>query len=284
MPAHNAAKTIGAAVKSTLRALPADAELLIFLDGCTDRSEEVLTQIEDVRLRVIKSDENVGVAAGLNHLLDSARGKYIARMDADDVCLPGRFRRQVKAIEHTGSDFVFSNAILFGKSIPPLGLMPQAPLALTGVDVSLALIFGNPFVHPTMFARAASINGLGGYRNLPAEDYDLWLRASAQGSVMRRINSFGILYRVHKAQLTSQLTWQKANDDCLEVRNARRYLALRALGTDSLEDSELGRLLSEIIKKIALDKPITSRICTLTKLIGIKATFNAMISRRVKDD
>jgi glycosyltransferase involved in cell wall biosynthesis len=274
MPAHNAARTLRVAISSTLRALPQNAELLIFLDGCSDNSEQVAKAFKDSRVKIHKSDSNVGVATALNKLLAVAQGFFIARMDADDICLPGRFRTQAREIQKSDSDFIFSNAVLFGRSVSPFGLMPQPPFALDGLEVRLALIFGNPFVHPTMFAKASSIKAMGGYRSLPAEDYDLWLRASENGLGIRKLNSFGILYRVHKAQLTQQKSWQQENAECLEVEDGRLSLAMQVLGAAGPKKLDLASLRSEVVKEVlsGTSKPIAS----LAKLIGLKATARAM--------
>src|SRR5699024_5894599 len=93
-----AADTIGAAVRSTLRALPADAELVVGDDGSTDDTLARLDDIQDPRLRVTPGPGR-GVAATLNALLSGVDSEFVARMDADDVVLPGRFARQLRALE-----------------------------------------------------------------------------------------------------------------------------------------------------------------------------------------
>lgn len=277
MPAHNAARTLRSAIRSTLRSMPNNAELLLFLDGCSDNSEQVATSFRDPRVKIHKSEKNIGVAAALNEMLSVAQGAYIARMDADDICLPGRFRNQARELQRTDSDFVFSNAILFGQSVSPVGVMPQPPFALEGHETQIALIFSNPFVHPTMFAKASSIKAMGGYRSLPAEDYDLWLRASASGLDIRKLSSFAILYRVHKAQLTQQKSWQSKNAECLEVEEARKSLAMRVLGTSRSNTLDLAALRSEVVNAV-LDGTFRPAI-SLAKLIGLKATVRAMCGK-----
>ncbi len=278
MPVHNAARTLQVAIRSTLRALPRNAELLIFLDGCSDDSHQVAKKFNDSRLKVIKSDSNVGVAAALNKMLEVAQGYFIARMDADDICLPGRFRNQARELRKSDSDFVFSNAILFGKSVPPLGFMPQPPFALDRHEVRFALIFSNPLVHPTMFAKAASIRAMGGYRTVPAEDYDLWLRAAKSGFNIRKLRSFGILYRVHKAQLTQQMAWQQKNSECVEVEQGRQSLAIALLGAGEATALDLASLHSEVVR--ALPQNPFRQISGLAKLAGVKATLRALFTTR----
>lgn len=208
MPVKNAEKTVAAAIKSTLFALPAGGCLYVYLDACSDRTQEVVMSLKDPRLRLFSGSESRGVADSLNYLMRQVVTPLVARMDADDICIPTRFRAQLRIMNKTGADFVFLNAILFGTSVKPFGVLPQPPIAITEFDVYKVLPMSNPFVHPTLLAKTSTLRELGGYCSAPAEDYHLWLDAALASKVLVRGRSFGILYRVHVAQLTRQKTWQ----------------------------------------------------------------------------
>ena len=212
MPAYNADKTLLFAIKSTLVAMPKDAEFLVLIEGEIDERHPVF-RLKDERLRILRKPKPSGVAGALNFLINEARGTYLARMDADDICLPWRFRSQMREIMQGTVDFVFMNAILFGRSIKPLGLFPQLPTSLTPDQVRAFLSIANPLVHPTMLCRREVLDALGGYPNLIAEDYSMWLTAVLSGYNVRRLAGYGVLYRVHTGQLSQQqeirLAWQK---------------------------------------------------------------------------
>jgi glycosyltransferase involved in cell wall biosynthesis len=211
MPARNAESTIALAVRSTLKALPSSAELIIFLDGCTDRTREIAQSFRDPRVRIIEgSQKPVGVARALNKALEVCRGDVVARMDADDICLPWRFRVQERVLQSKNVDFVFSQAIIFGRAIRPVGFIPQFPSSLSTVQSSIFLCFGNPFVHPTMFARRVALESMGGYRQVPAEDLDLWVRAASAGKSLVRDKRYALLYRVHANQVTQSQEWRQS--------------------------------------------------------------------------
>jgi hypothetical protein len=142
------------------------------------------------------------VFEALNKLLSESRGAFIGRMDADDICLPGRFQAQLRFLKRNKLDFVFSNAILFGKVVKPFGFIPQPPIRLNHEESGLYLVFSNPFVHPTMLARRSALESLSGYSELAAEDYDLWIRAWTSKFRFSRMAGYGVLYRVHPAQVT----------------------------------------------------------------------------------
>src|SRR5689334_8848417 len=94
MPACNARKYIAEAIRSVLGQSFKDYELLIVDDGSTDDTLTVIRQFEDPRIRVL-CKEKEGISAALNAGLHMARGVYIARFDADDICISHRLERQV---------------------------------------------------------------------------------------------------------------------------------------------------------------------------------------------
>lgn len=188
------------AIRSTLLALGPRDELMVLMSG--QNSNNALEAIKDPRLKVTYRPKPMKVFEALNTLLEEAQGQLIARMDADDVCLPWRFHCQVRKLKKSQLDFVFSNGILFGKSINPFLFMPQIPMPLNNNQVGLYLALSNPFVHPTMLATKASLTALGGYRPLKAEDLDLWLRGWQAGFRFARTAGYGLLYRIHPEQVT----------------------------------------------------------------------------------
>jgi glycosyltransferase involved in cell wall biosynthesis len=198
IPARNAADTIGSALRSTLRALPGDAEILVLDDASTDRTPELVRGIGDRRVKLTVAPENLGVARALAQLLDQAEGDLVARMDADDVCLPGRFAGQLAAIDR-GADLVFSTFQVIGTGLR----LPALPVPLGPEAGRLALLLDNPYPHSTALARRSTLVEAGGYRESVAEDYDLWLRAATAGARIVRLGRAGILLRVHARQLTA---------------------------------------------------------------------------------
>lgn len=230
MTALNSESTIEHAVKSTLQSLPRDAELVVLDDGSTDSTGEILAQIEDKRLS-LHTGTHSGVALGLNRLINATDSNFIARMDADDICLPGRFGRQLEAINH-GADIVFTTCWEFGPKKHHLS--PKAPQRLEPDAFPLQLLLTNPVSHPTMLASRACIENIGGYRVLPAEDYDLWLRLAVAGARMTRLASPGLLYRKHPAQVTASSKWRLASWSNDEIAESYAKLSMQLLGREFL--------------------------------------------------
>lgn len=250
MPAYNAARTVEAAVRSTLLALPADAGLLVMDDGSTDETPEVLGRLASghPQLRWRRSEANRGVGSSLAWLVEHAEAPVIARMDADDVCLPWRFRPTMTAMRRARADFCFTGALNVRSDLRPL--RPTVPWPMGPSAARYDLLVDNSLFHGGLIARRESLLALGGYRDVEAEDYDLWLRAAAAGCRILRVPWQGYLYRTHRRQVTSgEGHYERMRSSreiaeahaCLtEVAVGQRVEAYRALHTrpEDLEDRD----------------------------------------------
>src|SRR3954464_12731722 len=98
MPAYNAAETIESAVRSVIDQTWKHWQLLVVNDGSTDRTQAILEELAagDRRIRVFNSPKNAGLCASLNLGLSMISTRYVARMDADDLCYPTRLERQME--------------------------------------------------------------------------------------------------------------------------------------------------------------------------------------------
>lgn len=224
------------AVKSTLGALPHDSNLVIHDDASEDGTSDYLDSLDDARVRVMTTETPRGVAGGLNHLLDSIDSEFVGRMDADDIALPWRFQQQLRTLR-AGADVTFTTTVLFGSTN-----RPRSPLRLSSKAVPFHLLIRNPFAHSTMCARTESITRVSGYRAVPAEDYDLWMRLAASSAKLVRIATPGILYRVHHGQVTAQETWRREAHSNPGYADSYESLAATVLGASPTWFRALRRL------------------------------------------
>ena len=226
MPAKNAEKYVRLAVLSTLFSLPRSSELIVINDGSTDQTMAQLSTIHDSRLRILENPEK-GLVRALNFGIKSSKGHFIARMDADDICMPWRFPLQLQRMKRRSDmSFLFSTAIAFGKPLLPLGVMPQLPWSLDSTDFMRVLTRRNPGVHPTMIARASAIRSIGGYVECPAEDEYLWLRASLTNLKLARHWVPVLALRLHPTQTTRQKEWRDALSSDSRIPELRRQLSV----------------------------------------------------------
>lgn len=210
LPALNAETTILTAVASTLRGMPRDAELFVLDDGSTDDTAEKAWEagtrrgVVDPRLTVVSRPPSGGLAKALNSMLAETDSAFVARMDADDISLPWRFRASLPALEG-GTDVVFTQVMrMSGRRI-----RPELPLGIRPEAFPLHLLLTNPVTHPSMIARREAVDAAGEFRDVPAEDYDLWLRMAATGVRLRRLPWNCLICRAHPQQVTATSGWRQ---------------------------------------------------------------------------
>lgn len=176
MSVFNAGKYLRASVDSILAQSYTDFEFIIVDDGSGDSSWQILNGYKDDRIRLLKNEKNSGLVYSLNRGLDEARGKYIVRMDADDISLPDRLKSQVEYMEsQQGIDVCGSFIQTFrdGDEIDE----PCRRYPTDNAEIKGLMIFNCGFAHPAVIMRRDFLEKHGyryreEYRH--AEDYDLW--------------------------------------------------------------------------------------------------------------
>ena len=203
LPVYNGQQFLREAVQSVLDQSFQDFELIALDDGSSDRSLPILHEFaaRDPRVRVI-SRENRGLVATLNQLIGEARGEYLARMDADDICDPGRFAMQCRILEQEPDVGVVGASVLHidADGRPICRIAP--PETHTEID-ALHLTGHCSIWHPTVIMRAGLVRAMGGYRSAfeYAEDFDLWLRM-AEHCQLRNVRAVLLRYRIHAKSIS----------------------------------------------------------------------------------
>lgn len=202
MSTYNSAATLSEAIDSILAQTFADFEFIIVNDGSSDNTRDVLKTITDQRVQVLEQ-ENKGLVASLNRGIELAKGKYIARQDADDRSEPNRFQEQVNYLQS------HPNVILVGSSMTVMdksGKTTHKHAVLLGNnELKQELLVRSPFVHGSvMFNKDKAIQA-GLYHNdtWPAEDYDLWLRLAPLGE-FGNLDEYLYIYRETDAGISGQ--------------------------------------------------------------------------------
>jgi len=201
MPVYNAEKFLKEAIESILRQTFTSFEFIIINDGSTDSSLEIIEEFakRDSRIKYINR-KNKGLIESLNEGIEISQGKYIARMDSDDVSFPKRLEVQYEFLEQNSEYVVVGSRVIL---IDEDGdeLCPMVNL-FSNKDIDSAhinnLTNGAVIVHPTAMIRRSSLVKIGGYRHdyKNAEDIDVWLRLSELGKVCNLDDVF-LKYRQH---------------------------------------------------------------------------------------
>ena len=202
MPVHNTAPYLREAMDSMLSQTFTDFELIVLDDCSPDNAEEILDTYDDARIVRYKGEKNVGLSNVLNVGVEMARGKYIARMDSDDISLPNRLKVQVDFLEkHPDIDLVSVAMQLFGAE-EEVWVRERNP-----EKVKVNALFYSPVLHASSVWRKGSFerNGLRFRQEMvPAEDYDLWTRALVKGLKLVNLPDVLYRYRMHPTQATTQ--------------------------------------------------------------------------------
>jgi glycosyltransferase involved in cell wall biosynthesis len=197
---HNDARFLAAAVESVLRQTVDDLELIVVDDASTDETPAVLSAVQDPRLRVLRNGKQLGLAASLNRALDEAQGRYVARLDADDVALPQRLESQLARIAAAPSVAAVGAAVLDLDETGRVGTLHRNPSGTRAVH--WLTLFGSPFFHPTVLVDRELLDRHG-LRYDPAylesEDYELWSRLLELGDGTNLAEPL-VLKRVHAGQ------------------------------------------------------------------------------------
>ncbi len=182
MAARNEERYLPATLRSLLRQRGADFELVCVDDASADATARILREHMDPRLIVLRNDTAQGVTVSLNRGLKHARGRYIARADADDLYHPERLRRQLDFLERNPGYAAVSCAATF---IDEDGRRKgRESMPLDDLSVRWRALFNSPFMHPAVMIRKALLDrhGLAYDERLPvAQDYELWSRLLTYG-------------------------------------------------------------------------------------------------------
>lgn len=200
MPAYNAGLYIGEAIDSILSQTYTNFEFLIINDGSTDNTVAVIESYNDPRIRLVSNDKNRGLIYSLNRGLELARGKYIARMDADDITVDIRFEIQVKFLEaHPDID-------ILGTALVYLDTPYEIHHPLYHDDIIIGLIDNSTIAHATIMMRTETVIAKKliyeeEYKHI--EDYRFWLQAVIKGVKFANIDNVFYQYRTHPEQVCS---------------------------------------------------------------------------------
>lgn len=200
MPMYNAARYLRECIDSILSQSFTDFELLIVDDGSTDDSVDIVRSYSDSRIRLFKNTHDY--IASLNLLLQEAKGKYIARMDADDVMLPNRLEVQYEFMEaHTEIDVLGGQMNMFNNEAPKetswKSQVKEGAVTLSDM-ISCCCV-----CHPTTMIRKDSLSQFA-YRTDAkyAEDYALWVDLLSAEKRIYNLPDPLIYYRIHNTQIS----------------------------------------------------------------------------------
>lgn len=240
MSVYNGGDYLHDAIKSVLNQTYTNFEFIIINDGSTDQSLRIIESYSkyDKRIKII-NQFNTGLAIALNNGIKESKGKYIARIDADDICEKRRFEIQFNFLEinpeyvlvGSAVNYIDKNGTYLGRSFP----------ILKNKQISKALYYYSPIAHPSVMMRRKELIEVGGYNeiiNSQFEDHFLWYLLKDKGK-LKNLPIPLIKYRILPQSLSS-------NQNSKEYKELKLSI-IRKKGISISEKKQLDKLRQDTI-------------------------------------
>lgn len=224
-------------IESILNQTYEDFEYIIILDCPDNQLHKTIIESykeKDPRVRFYINEMNIGLANSLNKGIQLANGEFIARMDADDISLPDRFKDQLKYIQDKNYDLIGGITQMIDENGDLIYSIQKVP---TNYDkIKKILKYGQCIAHPTWFGKKVVFETLNGYREIPlCEDYDFTLRAVLSGYRISNLNKIVLQYRMTNNSISRQnlfeqylymtyITKQYKQGKISDIEKAKKYV------------------------------------------------------------
>lgn len=214
---YNEEKYILESLESILSQSYTNLEIIIVDDASTDNTVNLIREKKSSKIQLYVNESNKKLAHNLNFAMGIAKGKYIARMDADDIAGKDRIYEQVEYMEkHPDIDVLASFAKTFGDS----SILKSAPCEHE--DIFAEMLFTNPICHPTVMFRTSTMDYLYDETCAAGQDYELWARIISQKK-LHVLDKVLLNYRVINRQRKAEYL-QLQKQSALKARTHLFYL------------------------------------------------------------
>ncbi len=205
MSVYNGEAFLQQAIDSILNQTYTNLQFIITDDCSNKATKDILFAIQDKRVEIIYNVKQLGLTKNLNAALAFCKGKYIARMDADDISLPNRIEKQVALLEHYNHlDGTAGWIQLIDENGNQTGIWDDDRRYNSEKEIATIIPKKNVIAHPTVMLRANVLKQYK-YNELQqhSQDWDLWLRLFTDGLQVAKMKEVVLQYRVHTNSITS---------------------------------------------------------------------------------
>jgi glycosyltransferase involved in cell wall biosynthesis len=262
MPVYNGGAYLKSALESILNQTYREFELIVIDDGSSDGSWDVISACAARDPRVVPvRQKNGGRIAAQNAAIAMAKGKYLARMDHDDLSEPERFREQVELLERENADICGCHWVVVDEQNK---IIETVTVPLSAESFVLALSQTVPFAHGSVMMRRGFLAAHDlTYRAEPypyADDYDLWLRMFDAGAKFANVDRFLFKYRILSGSFSHKNLVRNISDaQKLSIGFIRDHFALCEKSLDALLGQSLSILEQEQLFLLGLRMSVRSR-------------------------
>jgi glycosyltransferase involved in cell wall biosynthesis len=259
LPNFNGEKYLGQAIESILAQDFPDFEFLILDDGSLDRSKEIIERFATLDKRIkpffLKKQ---GLVSILNFGLENSKGKYIARMDSDDISLPNRFSTQINYLKQPNIGLVGSGIYVINES----GSFLKYGHYPSDIILNKMMLDANYIAHPTVIFKRELLDKVGRYSKVfrHAEDYELWLRLSRVTNIINTKEKL-LVYRQHKNSISVKYYPHQSMTDLIIKYIYRNNLDINLKDLDFIN--------FEIIRQLIDKTDYEELICLWNKSISV---------------
>ena len=232
VPVYKVEKYLPKCIESVLNQTFSDFELIVINDCSTDGTGDILNKFAelDSRVKVYTNETNLRLPSSLNKAISFSQGKYIARMDADDICLPERLEKQYNFMENNPKVALSSCRFMTLKN----GVISSGGCGgkCDNESIKALLLVTNPILHPGIIAKADAIRSLGYDKNFTCtEDMELWTRFALSGYEIEIMPQYLMIYRLHDKQITGT-TLEKQHKEVIAVQKKYYGKFLETMDSD----------------------------------------------------
>ena len=235
MSVYNGETYLKEAIESVISQTFKDWELIVINDCSTDSTGEILAELaeKDERIKVHPNEVNLKLPTSLNKAISLSQGKYIARMDADDICLPQRLEKQYKFMEENPHISLSSCQFMTVKN--GVYMSGGAGGRCDNDALRAMLLVTNPILHPGVIAKAEVMKKFNYDTTLTCtEDLELWTRMVMGNHKIEILTECLMIYRLHDKQITST-TLERQHAEVLKIQQKFYGTLLKEM------DEEMGK-------------------------------------------
>ena len=218
MSVYNGETYLEEAIESVRNQTFKNWELIVINDCSTDSTAKILADfsLKDERIKVHTNEVNLRLPTSLNKAISLSSGKYIARMDADDICLPDRFEKQYKFMEENSDVSLSSCRFMTVKN--GVYMSGGAGGRCDNQALCAMLLVANPILHPGVIAKAEVMKKFNYDTTLTCtEDLELWTRMVMEKQKIEILPECLLIYRLHDKQITST-TLERQHTEVLKIQ------------------------------------------------------------------
>ncbi|MDD5606820.1 MAG: glycosyltransferase [Candidatus Pacebacteria bacterium] len=268
MSVYNGENFLNESIQSILNQVFKDFEFIIINDCSTDSSLNIIKKYakKDKRVIIIENKKNLGLTKSLNKGLELAKGKYIARQDADDVASPRRLEKQYNFLEKNEDVFLVGSGAI---NIDEKGNVLNTRKAIADPNkIALELPKNNCIYHSSIMYRN---NGQYLYREkFPySQDYDLYLRILSDGEQIASLEEPLIKYRIN----SGAISWTKRAQQMMFAEKARDFYFQRLrYGKDEYDNFDPNEILNIDVEKSTNEAILEAEIKASFRINNFKKT------------